>query len=64
MRTEIQSDSVDLAWFSFMPTNYKQTIALANVQYEAKTKNHKYFSRSLEDVTGLSFNINGQNIPN
>jgi hypothetical protein len=64
MRTEIQSDSVDLAWFSFMHTNYKQTIAAANTQYEAKTKNHKYFTRSLQDVTGLSFNVNGQNIPN
>jgi hypothetical protein len=64
MRTEINSDSVDLAWFSFMHTNYKQTIAAANTQYEAKTKNHKYFTRSLQDVTALSFNVNGQNIPN
>ena len=64
MRTEIQSDSVDLAWFSFMHTNYKQTVALGNVQYEPKTNTHKYFTRSLQDVTGLSFNVNGQNIPN
>ncbi|KAJ1464477.1 hypothetical protein T484DRAFT_3644741, partial [Baffinella frigidus] len=45
MRTEIQSDSVDLAWFSFMPTNYKQMITANSTQYEAKTKNHKYFTR-------------------
>jgi hypothetical protein len=64
MRTEIQSDCVDLAWFSFMPTNYKQTISKDSVMYEVKTNTHNYFTRSLEDVTGLSFNVNGQNIPN
>ncbi|KAJ1464033.1 hypothetical protein T484DRAFT_1758394 [Baffinella frigidus] len=47
-----------------MPTNYKQTVAKDSTQYEAKTNTHKYFTRSLEDVTGLSFNVNGQNIPN
>lgn len=66
VRTEIQSDIVDFAWFSFMyPSSYyKQTILATNTQWDVKTNTHKYFTRSLEAVNSLSFNVNGTTIPN
>ena len=66
MRTEVQSDSVDLAFFSFMlhSSASKQTNSNTDVKYLEDTNSHAYLKRSLEDVTQLTFNINGQNFPN
>ena len=66
MRTEIKSDSVDLAFFSFMfhSSAAKQTTLNTDVKYLTKTNTHAYLKRSLEDVNQLTFNINGQKFPN
>ncbi|KAJ1464218.1 hypothetical protein T484DRAFT_1758266, partial [Baffinella frigidus] len=58
VRIEVQSDSVDKVFFSFMhpSINAKQTTSKDKICYQAETNNHKYLQRSLEDVTGLIFN--------
>ena len=65
MRTDIQSDSIDMAFFSFMHSsqNSKQTNAKDVSRYSEATNSHKYLNRSLQDVTGLQFNVNGMTIP-
>ena len=65
MRTDIQSDSIDMAFFSFMHSsaNSKQTTNKDVSRYSEPTNSHKYLNRSLQDVTGLQFNVNGQTIP-
>ena len=65
MRTDIQSDSIDMCFFSFMHSsaNSKQTVDKDTQHYSEPTNSHKYLRRSLQDVTGLQFNVNGMTIP-
>ena len=65
MRTDIQSDSIDMAFFSFMHSsaNSKQTTDKTVSRHSEETNSHKYLHRSVQDVTGLQFNVNGQTIP-
>ena len=65
MRTDIQSDSIDMVFFSFMHSsaNAKQTTNKDVSRYSEPTNSHKYLNRSLQDVTGLQFNVNGMTIP-
>ncbi|KAJ1464031.1 hypothetical protein T484DRAFT_3648471 [Baffinella frigidus] len=65
MRTDLQSDSIDMAFFSFCHSsaNSKQTATKTVNRYLEATNSHMYLQRSLEDVTALQWNVNGMNIP-
>ena len=65
MRTDMQSDSIDMAFFSFMHSsaNSKQTGTATQKRYLEATNSHMYLQRSIEDVTAFQWNVNGMNIP-
>ena len=54
-----------MAFFSFMHSsaNAKQTTVKDVNRYLEQTKSHKYLQRSLQDVSGLQFNVHGMTIP-
>ena len=63
MRTDIQSDSIDMKFLGFMhssATSKQTTVKTVNRHLE-QTNSHKYLQRSLQDVNGVQFNVNGQN---
>lgn len=63
LRTEVQSGSVDMAFFSFHPAAETQTLTTTDNAYNASLNNHQYFQRSLANITGLQWSVNGEMRP-
>ena len=63
LRTEIQSGSVDMAMFSFHPVIETQSTTAAAKAYNADLNNHQYFQRSLGNITGVQWSVNGEQRP-
>mgnify|MGYP001586986073 CR=1 FL=1 len=63
LRTEIQSGSVDMAFFSFHPADEIQPTGATDKAYNVSLNNHQYFQRSLANITGLQWSVNGEARP-
>jgi len=63
LRTEIQSGSVDMAFFSFHPVVETQSTTATEKAYNAALNNHQYFQRSLGNITGVQWSVNGEQRP-